>query len=210
MKRHLSFLQSCAALAVGLLVCVSFARTAAAQAASAPPQIRFVTAVAAVDRVARGKGPLTRGEYDAFWARLGVSDLEFRSRVAQELRKSVVLLYQYNLDKHRCALRAWETARMVACPDADRTYSAIRAWQNSVGADSTPMIRAHEAFVAYLQASAERGIFSSEGRPQQVSEAGLRGSLLEAQAIVDRLESVLKPSFHETEAKASPLPQAPR
>lgn len=94
----------------------------------------------------------------------------------------------------------------MACPDADRTYSVIRAWQNSVGADSAPMIRAHEAFLAYLQASAERGIYSQDGRPQQVSEAGLRGSLLDAQRIVERLESVLKPSFAETEAKAPSIP----
>lgn len=170
---------------------------------------RFSAIVDAVDRVARGVGPLNSADYEAFWKRLGDPKADDRIRMIAELRRSVYLVYDYNHQKQICALQAWRTREVPTCPEAEARYQDIRVWQRSVGADSDPMAQSHAVFLNVLRSAARRGEVDLGATGMRVSESGLQNNLEKSARALERLNTALQPSFQGYTAQQGSQAPAP-
>lgn len=151
-----------------------------------------------IKAITMGEGPLTKQEYDAFWAGLSATDAVARSQVIRVLKGKLVLTQEYQREIWICAEQAWNRRSVPRCEKARNKFSYLRTEMMKEGKSAISSIKPMEEYSdSILKAAATRGTIKNEttGEDVPLTLEKIKNTRDGLDKMLSRFSQVLRPNF---------------
>lgn len=149
-----------------------------------------------VQEIVTGTGPVTKAQYDKFWAQLGATQPDQRAQMIDVMKSRFVFAQEYQREVWNCAEKAWNSKSVPQCPGAQNKLASLRAEMEKTKSESmlNPMIEYSDNL---LKAAATRGsIKNPNGQGEvQVTLEMIKSTRSGLDQMLNRFSQILKTNY---------------
>lgn len=149
-----------------------------------------------VQGIVTGSGPVTKSEYDQFWAQFGANSAADRQQFIDIMKARFVLIQEYQKEVWSCAEQAWNSHVVPRCERANNKITLLTAEMKKNNSEGviTPMTDYSNKL---LNAAANRGSIENPngGGEVKVTLEMIRSTCDGLDKMLVRLGQVLRPNF---------------
>ncbi len=147
-----------------------------------------------VQEIVTGSGPVTKQEYDKFWAQFGANTTEDRSRLIGLMKQRFMLTQEYQREVWICAEKAWNLRSVPGCEKAQNKLNLLKNEMKDNQAAVSPL---EDYSANLLKAAASHGsIQNPNGNGDvPVSLEMIKTTRSGLDKMLSRLSQVMRPNY---------------
>jgi hypothetical protein len=147
-----------------------------------------------VQEIVTGSGPVTKQEYDKFWAQFGANTTEDRSRLIGLMKQRFMLTQEYQREVWICAEQAWNLRSVPRCEKAQNKLNLLKNEMKDNQAAVSPL---EDYSTKLLKAAASHGsIQNPNGNGDvPVSLEMIKTTRSGLDKMLSRLSQVMRPNY---------------
>lgn len=151
-----------------------------------------------IQGIVMGSGPVTKAEYDKFWAQTGMTAPEDKARMIELLKKQFVFTQEYQREVWSCAEQAWNSRNIPTCEKATNKLALLKTEMQRI--DNVDAVKPMEEYTTNLLSAAAKHepMKNQNGGPAiPLSLEMIQSTKVNLDKMLSRFGQVLQPSFKQ-------------